>query len=273
MSAPSHFAAELDRVLEPTTRAYYLNALRLVRESGVPFLLGGAYAFGTYTGIVRHTKDLDVFVRPDGASRVLEAFARAGYRTETTFPHWLGKAFNGDDFVDVIYNSGNGRCPVDDEWFGHARKAEVLGVAVSVIPAEEMIWQKSYIMERERYDGADVAHLLRACGPALDWDRLLRRFGPHWRVLLSHLVLFGFIYPAEQDTIPRRLLADLTGRLLADRGKGGHGRPVCQGTYLSRMQYLNDTERWGYQDARLEPRGPLSQEDITHWTAAAFEQK
>ena len=29
----------------------------------VPFLVGGAYAFAHYTGIVRHTKDLDLFVR------------------------------------------------------------------------------------------------------------------------------------------------------------------------------------------------------------------
>src|SRR5262245_9880001 len=59
MSGPSHFAEELDRVLQPATRDFYLRALKLVRESGVPFLLGGAYAFGTYTGILRHTKDLD----------------------------------------------------------------------------------------------------------------------------------------------------------------------------------------------------------------------
>jgi hypothetical protein len=271
MTAPSPFAAELDRELEPQTRAFYLRALRLLEASGTPFLLGGAYAFGAYTGITRHTKDLDVFVRPADAPRVLGAFARAGFRTEVTFPHWLAKAFNGDDFVDVIYNSGNGNCPVDDEWFGHARRAQVLGTPVAVIPPEEMLWQKAYIMERERYDGADVAHLLRACGPDLDWDRLLRRFGPHWRVLLSHLVLFGFIYPGEKGKVPDRILRGLTRRLLAERPVNGQN--VCQGPYLSRMQYLNDTEKWGYADPRLEPRGPLSREDITHWTAAAFEQK
>ena len=53
-------------------------------------------------------------------------------------------------------------------------------------------------MERERYDGADIAHLLRARADQLAWRRLLRRFGPHWRVLLGHLVLFGFVYPGER---------------------------------------------------------------------------
>src|SRR6266853_3685632 len=61
---------------------------------------------------------------------------------------------------------------------------------------------KAFVMERERYDGADIAHLLHARAEALDWGRLARRFGRHWRVLLSHLILFGFIYPSERTRIP-----------------------------------------------------------------------
>src|SRR5207302_251148 len=82
---------------------------------------------------------------------------------------------------------------VNDAWFEHAVAGEALGRRVRLVPPEEMIWQKAYIMERERFDGADVLHLLRARGRRLDWPRLLARFGPHWRVLLSHLVLFGFV--------------------------------------------------------------------------------
>jgi hypothetical protein len=58
---------------------------------------------------------------------------------------------------------------------------------------EETIWSKAFVMERERYDGADIAHLLRASAERLDWHRLLERFDAHWPVLLSHLILFGFI--------------------------------------------------------------------------------
>jgi hypothetical protein len=43
---------------------------------------------------------------------------------------------------------------------------------------------------------------------------------------------------------------------------------VCFGTLLSREQYLADIECWGYQDARLAPLGPMSPEEIDHWTAA-----
>ena len=46
-----------------------------------------------------------------------------------------------------------------------ARGAErlVLDQPARLVPAEEIIWTKAFIMERERYDGADVAHILRAC--------------------------------------------------------------------------------------------------------------
>lgn len=53
-------------------------------------------------------------------------------------------------------------------------------------------------MERERFDGADVAHIILKRGKRLDWGRLLSRFGEHWRVLLSHLILFDYIYPSEK---------------------------------------------------------------------------
>ena len=43
---------------------------------------------------------------------------------------------------------------------------------------------------------------------------------------------------------------------------------VCRGTLLSRSQYLVDLERWGFEDARLEPRGSMSKQEIDRWTAA-----
>ncbi len=123
-------------------------------------------------------------------------------------------------------------------------------------------------MERERFDGADVIHLLRACGPALNWDRLLRRFDRHGQLLLAHLVLFGFVYPGERDKIPPRVLDRLFERWRNGTGRAEDGERLCQGTLLSRMQYLYDTERWGYQDARQPPCGVMTPEQITHWTAA-----
>jgi hypothetical protein len=137
---------------------------------------------------------------------------------------------------------------------------------VKVIPVEEMIWQKAFIAERERYDGNDVAHLLRARAERVDWRRLVKRFGPYWRVLFAHLVLFGFVYPAERRRIPARVMRTLAARLERELGAPAAEERLCQGTVLSREQYLIDVEQWEYIDARLRDPARMHPDDIEIWT-------
>lgn len=255
-------------VLTQETCDVYCKGLYALKQADVPFLVGGAYAFGRYTGIERHTKDLDIFVRPEDVDRAFTVLRRAGFRTQLTFPHWLGKAFRGEDFIDVIFSAGNGVARVDDEWFEHAVDGLVFGIPVKLCPVEEMIWSKAFVQERERFDGADIAHLLRSCARNLDWHRLLRRFGDNWRVLFSHLVMFGFIYPAERTTIPARVLRQLTDRLHTESARPPSEDDLCRGTLVSRAQYLVDVDQWHYRDGRLQPNGNMSQQDIDTWTAA-----
>jgi hypothetical protein len=207
-------------------------------------------------------------VRYADRQRALDVLGAAGFETQLTFPHWLGKAFCGEDFCDIIFSSGNGVAPVDDAWFRHAPTADVLGLRVKICPAEEMLWSKSFVMERERYDGADVVHLIRAGAATLDWDRIVARFGDRWRVLLVNLVLFGFVYPGERTRVPRRVMDDLLARLARELEADATDGKVCQGTVISRQQYLTDVTDWGYDDGRLHPRGNMTAAEIADWTAA-----
>jgi hypothetical protein len=249
------------------TFAFYRNALLTLRAANVPFLVGGAYALARYTGIHRDTKDIDIFIHPRDLGVALDALNAAGHATDVPFPHWLAKAHGEGCRLDIIYSAGNGVAEVDAEWFEHATEDEVLGLSVLLCPPEETLWSKGFIMERERYDGADVAHLLLACAPTLDWSRLLRRFDGYWRVLFSHLVQFGFIYPGKRDTVPDWVLDDLLGRLRDERARPAEDAHICQGTILSREQYLPDLRTGGYRDARLE-HGHLTARDEAIWTAA-----
>ena len=113
----------------------------------------------------------------------------------------------------LVGGSGKGINDIDDEWFTFAREREILNMTVKLCPPEEIIWSKSFIMERERYDGADIAHLFRACAEHLDWERLLHRFGPHWELLFSNIILFGFIYPSERARIPEWVMRTMLDRL------------------------------------------------------------
>jgi hypothetical protein len=254
-------------LLSDQTRQFYLDSMRVLDEAGVEFLVGGAYSLAHYAGVVRHTKDFDVFVRKSDLPRAVQAFEEHRYRTELVFPHWLAKAFKprSEDFVDIIFSSGNGLCDVDDSWFEHAVNGYALDQPARLVPAEEIIWTKGFIQERERFDGADILHLFLSLGPELDWDRLKQRFRGHEQVLLSHLIMFTYVYPTEREQIPWALVDELVQRV---RDEAVPNRKICRGPTISRAQYLPDIRDQGFEDARLEPHGPMKSEDVAHWTAA-----
>jgi hypothetical protein len=245
------------------------DILRLLADQGIEFLVGGYDALRRHAGIDRETKDFDLIVRPSEVGLVLPLCRGAGYGAEFTFRHWLAKIHHQEWFIDLIFSSSNGLCAVDDEWFSRASESVILDRPVKIVPPEELIWQKAYIMERERFDGADVAHLLLKCGARIDWDHLLDRFGADWRILLSHLLLFGFIYPSRRDLVPRIVMDKLLRHLDLERQTISRGPEVCHGTFLSRSQYISDVEMEGFRDARLNGRSAITAEQIREWTAAA----
>lgn len=247
---------------------FYARLLQRLREERVPFLVGGSYAFTLMTGIQRPTKDLDIFIREANWKHLACVARAAGWQAELRYRHWLGKVLAGTHFVDAIFSSGNGLSPVDDEWFRHALPGRLFDQPVLLVPAEESVWTKAFVMERERFDGADVAHLLLACAPQLNWRRLLHRFGPHWRVLLAHLTLFGFIYPGRRGLVPAWLMDELICRLQVEAEHHPVEPDVCAGTLLSREQYLHDLGGQRFVDARTLPANRMSDSDIADWTAA-----
>ena len=81
-------------------------------------------------------------------------------------------------------------------------------------------------------------------------------------------MLFGFVYPAERARIPARVMRNLTEKLQGELDRDAQVGRVCQGTLISREQYLPDTTRWGYADARQQPVGNMTPEQVRAWTEA-----
>jgi len=251
------------------TAIFYSDVIRILNQASIPGLLGGGYALEFYTHTGRQIKDLDLFIAQKDLERVFTVLNQKGFRTTLDFPHWLGKVYHADQFIDLIFSSGNGLCKVDPLWFKYARAGIFCGLPVHFCPPEEIIWSKAFVMERERYDGADIAHLLLVCGKHLDWQRLLFRFGDHWRVLYSHLILFDYIYPTEKRRVPQEVRREFVTRLKNENDSLMDEEKYCRGPLLSRSQFQIDTVKFGYQDARIAPAGKLSSEEAATWTAAA----
>src|SRR5438105_4638649 len=229
-------------------RAFYREALDLLNKSGVRFMLGGAFAFFHYTGIYRDTKDLDVFCKFDEYSKMLLFFAEKGYRTELTDIRWLAKVFKGEYYIDIIFNSPNNICRVDDTWYQHATRSEFEGIEILLLPPEELIWCKSYVQNRERFDGADINHILLKYGQHLDWKRLLDRLDPHWQIMLAHLLLFQFVYPADfKNSVPKWIIDELMNRVHDEFKLPDVVEKVCRGPLIDQTQYAIDIKEWNYK--------------------------
>ncbi|HEX4385980.1 MAG TPA: hypothetical protein VH083_23645 [Myxococcales bacterium] len=243
--------AKGDEAEEQAERDAHQGALAALQKAGLEPMVGGAYALRTHTGIWRDTKDLDLFLRKDRIEEALAVLDRAGYRTEYTDRLWIAKAFLGPYFIDLIFSSGNGIAIVDEHWRRRALTRPVLELDSLIVPAEEMIWSKSFIQERERFDGADIHHLLRCKGAELDWKHLLMRFGDaHWEILLVHLITFRFSFPSDKEQVPGWVMRELIQRMeKAEAGKL-RSEKICRGTLLSRQQYLHETNVLGYRDSR-----------------------
>ncbi len=228
-------------------RGVYVEALYALDRSGIRYMLGGAVALNTYTGIWRYTKDLDVFVSGEAVGRVLGALDEAGFEAEVTDPLWLAKAWRGELFVDVIHGSHNGTGPVDESWLQNAKEVTVLDRRVHVIPAEEMILSKIFVVAKDRCDVDDVLHIVFATQGNLDWERMLSKIGDHWELLLAYLHLYRYVYPSHTHYLPSWVLKNLLRRYEEEPAPA---EIRFRGTMLDENTFRVDVEEWGLPDER-----------------------
>jgi hypothetical protein len=252
------------RVLPGEQEALFREVLLLLEKAGCSYAVAGAFALRQHTGICRFTKDLDVFLTTRAASEVLPIFEQHGFRCEICDSNWLAKVHRDGYFVDFITGMSNGIIVVQDSWIEHAHPAEVCGVSSRVLAPEEMIASKLFVTRRERFDGADIAHIIFALKGTLDWHRILQFAGEHWELVLWNLILFRYVYPAHADYVPQDVWRELIGRL-SNNLQSPDPAPRFRGTLVDDAMFAIDVEEWGLDNllaeqrartAKIKPRTP-----------------
>ena len=232
-------------------RIIYKEVLGILNRAGVPFVVSGLYAIYEYTGIYRKTKDLDLFFEPRDVIPAARLLKDAGFTVKLEQAHWLAKALRDGVQTDLIFGMGNGLAFIDADWHRNARTGILAAQPVRVAPPEDLIWHRLFVYERHRSDMADVLHLMLCRGDQLDWDRLIRRVGEHWRLLLGQILLFDYVYPGHRSRVPTEVRKALLQR--AEQAVDEVGDPaVCQGTLISRFSFSIDVNEWGFRDLRKE---------------------
>lgn len=232
----------------PEASEVYGEALDALDRMSIRYMLGGALALNVYTGIWRDTKDLDVFVPGETVPQVLDALEGADFETEVIDPVWLAKAHKGDFFADVIHASHNSTGPVDESWFENTREIPILDRHALVIPAEELILSKIFVVAKDRCDVDDVLHVVFAMRGELDWNRVLDKIGDHWELLLAYLHLYRYVYPSHTHYLPGCVL-----KLLRERYEKeiAPEKTRFRGTMLDENTFSVDVEEWGLPDERV----------------------
>lgn len=163
-------------------------------DANIPVVLMGGIGSASH-GRPRWTHDIDVFIRPEDAARALEVLEGRGFEAERTHPDWLFKAFKSDVMVDLIFKSSGGIL-LDEEMIERGHAIEFKGVAVKVIPPEDLIVIKAIVhdehMPRHWHDALAVLAVAD-----IDWEYLERRA----RQYGARRVLSLLIYAQSNDLI------------------------------------------------------------------------
>jgi hypothetical protein len=187
----------------------YQQAMRAVRGAGVEFMLGGGFAQASFTGRWRNTKDIDFYVLPQHRERAVQALTQAGfvdyYPTLAYDRRWIYRSTKADVLVDIIWAMANQRAQVDELWFDRADSLRVRDEQLLVMPIEEFMWCKLYIVQRDRCDWIDILNLLFSNGPFIDWDHLIWRLEGDLPLLVSVLHLYGWLHPERASLLPQAL--------------------------------------------------------------------
>ncbi len=238
----------------PEQQALFCEVLQHLNRAGVPYVVSGAFALQKHTGIWRDTKDLDLFLPPEAVPEALRHLHHEGFATEICDPVWLAKAHRDGYYVDLITGMSNGIITVDHSWIERGSDFVVLGIPTRVLAAEELIASKLFVDFRERFDGADVVHIIYGTRGQLDWQRLRQLVGDHWEVLLWQLVLFHYVYPTKSDYVPRVLWDELLSHLRRDLDSPSP-HPTFRGTLLDERMFAIDVNEWGLENPLPEHRG------------------
>lgn len=231
----------------------FRDVLEALERSSVPYTVSGAFALRQHTGIGRQTKDLDLFVTAANSEAALECLRSEGMECEVVDPVWLAKARRGDYFVDLITGMSNGLITVEDSWIERSHPVVVYGVTTRVLAPEELVASKIFVTRRERFDGADIAHVIYGTYGEFDWRRELELVGEHWEMLLWCLVLFRYIYPGQSHYVPSEIWRELLKRF-EHAVQNPDPKAKFRGSLVDDNMFAIDVNEWELPNVLAERR-------------------
>jgi predicted nucleotidyltransferase len=174
------------------------EALGALQDAAIPFVLIGGIGSAVF-GRDRGTRDIDLFVRPEAARKVLSVLDERGFETDEFAEHWLYKATKHGVLVDVIFRSTRDIL-LGQEMLERSRMMPFRDRMVRVAPPEDLVVMKACAASEDTprywYDAAAIV-----AQSELDWDYLVARARQHGPRRILSLLLFAasidIVVPSE----------------------------------------------------------------------------
>jgi hypothetical protein len=138
----------------------------------IPYVLGGGLGCWARGG-PPSSNDIDLMVKREDAERALAALAGAGMRTERPPEQWLFKAWEGDVWVDLIFEPSGIR--ITDEVIERGEDLSVAGMQIRVMALDDILVTKLFALEEHSVDYSVLLQIARALREQIDWAALRQR--------------------------------------------------------------------------------------------------
>jgi hypothetical protein len=148
------------------------KASAVLRGGNVDHMLGGGLAIWARGGPPTD-HDVDFLLREEDAERALEVLAEAGFRSERPPEHWLYKAWDGANLVDLVFHPAGGK--VGDEHFARADEMEVSATMMLVAAIDDVLVTKLLAITEQDPDFRPVLEVARALREQVNWKSVAQR--------------------------------------------------------------------------------------------------
>jgi hypothetical protein len=204
--------ASWPRRFPPEQWSIYKQVMHQARQQNLRFAVGGGLAAMTYAGQWRNSKDIDLYVLPGDRHQMIALVTALGledyYPKQAYDRQWIYRSHKDDTIVDIMWAMANQRAQVDEAWL-NGPEVNTGDAFFRLLPAEEELWSKLYVLQHDRCDWPDAANLLYGVGPQLDWRHLISRVAEDRPLLGGFLSLFAWLDPARARELPAWIWREL----------------------------------------------------------------
>jgi hypothetical protein len=185
----------------------YAQIIQAAQARNVPLAIGGGFAFSAYAHRWRSTKDIDLYILHEHLEEMIDILRGANFQDYfEQLPYdrrWIYRAHRNGLIVDLIWGMANYLTQTDAGWLTGETEIEIRGTAVKLLPVEELIWAKLYVLQRDRCDWPDLLNLIHTQAEKIDWDRLLARVDKDLRLVGGVLNVFSWLCPDRAHVVPQ----------------------------------------------------------------------